>query len=200
MSLFGSLFSKRKSDQAIDALKTQFNIDLYESGHFQTDRRNKYKVSISDTDDCIAVINRGRDNTLMAKEWYLYDKKSGQWIKKAALNRQQSVRLYMDTKPYYVKSLLEELGGHLTREKEDACSLIICDEYLSSYMTSHYFGFSIRVNDDYFWAKGSHRTEAIYMPHRSSPPEEETEEERIAREKRIDALVDQLADVIKKGK
>ena len=82
MSLFASLFSKRKSDQAIDALKTQFNIDLYESGHFQTDRRNKYKVSISDTDDCIAVINRGRDNILMAKEWYLLDKKGS--LKQAA--------------------------------------------------------------------------------------------------------------------
>lgn len=200
MSLFGSLFGKGKRDQAINALKTQFSIDLYESGHFQTDKRNKYKVSISDTDDCIAVINRARDNILIAKEWYLYDKKLDQWLKKAALDRQRSVQLYMDTKPYYVKSLLEELGGHLTREKEDACSLIICDEYLSSYMTSHYFGFSIRVNDDYFWAKGSYRTEAIYMPHRISPPEEETDEERIAREKRIDALIDQLADVIKKGK
>ena len=200
MSLFGSLFGKRKRDQAIHALKTQFGIDLYESGHFQTDKRNKYKVSISDTDDCIAVINRARDNILIAKEWYLYDNKSDRWIKKATLDRQQSVQLYMDTNPYYVKSLLEELGGHLTREKEDACSLIICDEYLSSYMTSHYFGFTIRVNDDYFWAKGSHRTEAIYMPHRVSPPEEETDEERIAREKRIDTLVDQLTDVIKKGK
>lgn len=189
-------WNKKKSEKAIMALKEQLNINLYENGRYRDEKQNEYRVSISDKDDCLAVVNRKENGHFIAKEWFVYSKSAG-WIKKAAMNRKQCIQLYKDTKPYYFESLLEEFGGNLPPEKEETAVLIICDEYLSSYMTRRYFGFSIKVLDDVFWARGESRTQAIYMPHRDSPPEDETAEERMARAKRIDSLVDQLTDVLK---
>ena len=189
-------WSKKKSEKAIVALREQLGINVYENGRYLNEKRNEYQVSISDTDDCVAVVNRKENGRFVAKEWFIYSKSAG-WLKKASMNREQCIKLYKDTKPYYFESLLEEFVGNLPPEKEESAALIICDEYLSSYMTRHYFGFSIKVIDDVFWTRGESHTQAIYMPHRDLPPQEETEEERIAREKRIDCLVDQLAQVLK---
>lgn len=191
------LLGKSKRKKAVEALKTQFGIDLYASGHYNNEKWMEYSVHILEGYDFVAVINRKEAGKFVAKEWYLYNKSNG-WVKKASMNRQQSIQLYADTKPYYISELLDDLGGKLTPEKEESACCIICDEYISSYMTRRYFGFSIKVCGDALWKKGTSHTQAIYMPHRDPPPEKETAEEYAARMARIDGLVDQLADLIKK--
>lgn len=154
------LFGKKKAEKAREALRTQFGIDTSDN-----DVGGQYMFSISEGYDFVAVINRKEHGRFLAKEWYLYDSVDG-WVKKASLNRKQSLQLYADTKPYYVQDTLEEQGGRLTPEDEEEFCLIICDEYISTHMTERYLGFKIRVLDDIFWNRGSWKTEAKYMPHR----------------------------------
>lgn len=187
------LFGKSKEEKAIEALHSQLGIDLYESGSYSSEKYKEYAVSILKGYSFVAVVNRKSNGRFVAKEWYLYDKSAG-WIKKASLNRQQSIQLYFETKPYYIKDLLEEQGGRLTPEQEENSCLIICDEYTSNYMTSRFLGFSIKVHDDVFWARGDEYTEATYMPHRAPPPREKTPEELA----RLDKLIDEVADLFKK--
>lgn len=185
------LFGKSKEQKAIDSLHSQFGIDFYER-----DNHNKeYVVSVLKGYSFVAIINRKSDGRFVAKEWYLYDKSNG-WVKKASLNRRQSMQLYFETKPYYIKDLLEEQSGKLTIEQEESCCLIICHEYTSNYMTSHYLGFSIKVHDDLFWERGEWYTEAIYMPHQSPPPKEKTASERAEFER----VLDEIATCIKSTK
>lgn len=187
------LFGKSKKEKAIEALRSQLGIDLYENGSYCSDKRKEYCVSILEGYSFVAVVNRKSNGRFVTKEWYLYDKSAG-WIKKASLNRQQSIRLYFETKPYYIQDLLESQGGRLTPEQEDGCCLMICDEYISNYMTSRYLGFSVKVYDDVLWARGDGHTEATYMPHRSPPPREKTPEELA----RLDRLIDEVADLLMK--
>ncbi len=111
------LFWKSKDERAIEALRSQFGIDLYESGSYYSEKIKEYSVSIVNGYDFIAVINRKINGRFVAKEWYLYSRSKG-WVKKGALNRQQSVQLYCDTQPYYTQDILKEHGGRLTGERE----------------------------------------------------------------------------------
>ncbi len=191
-----SWFGKSKREKAIEAFKTQFGIDLYEGGHYNSEKWLEYGISILEGFDFVAVINRKAAGKLVAKEWYIYSKGDG-WVKKASMDRQQSFRLYADTKPYYIAELLEDFNGKLPPEKEESACCMICDEYISSYMTNYYFGFSVKVCSDASWEKGSSHTQAIYMPHRDPDPRNETPTEYAARMKRLDELTDQLADLLK---
>lgn len=77
------MFWKNKQrEKAIRALKDQLGIDVYESGRYLDEKQNEYQVSISDKDDCIAVVNRKEKGRFIAKEWFVYSKSNG-WIKKA---------------------------------------------------------------------------------------------------------------------
>lgn len=186
-----SLFGKNKCQKAKEALKSQFGIDLYESGHYECDKWLEYSISISEKYDFVAVINRKEHGKFVAKEWYLYDKSSG-WVKKASMDKRQSINLYAETMPYNMETVLEKYGNRLPQKEEEHYACIICDEYLSSYMTKHYFGFSIKVNSDFFWGKGTSHTQAIYMPHRDPNPNSETPEEYAARTAKSDSLIDEL--------
>lgn len=158
------LFGRKQAEKARNALRTQFGIDPKD-----TDVSGKYMFSISEGYDFVAVINRTENGRLIAKEWYLYNASQG-WVKRASLNRRQSLQLYADTKPHYVQDTLDEQGGRLTLEDEENFSLIICDEYISTYMTEQYFGFKIKVLADIFWNRGEWNTDAQYMPHRRNKP------------------------------
>lgn len=187
------LFWKSKREKAIEDLKTQFGIDLYESGNYRCDKWQEYLVSILEGYDFIAVINQKENGVLVAKEWYKYKKSKG-WVQLASMNCDESFHLYLDTKPYAYQ------GAKWTKKDIESAASMICGEYISTFMTEYYFNKSIRPFDDVSWGKGKSHTEAIYMPYRDPPPAEETDEER---EARIDRIVDEMEDLInevKRGK
>lgn len=193
------MFGKRKRDKAIDALKAQFGIDLYESGHYCNDKLGEYNVYILEGYDFIAVINRKSNGRFVAKEWYKFSKSNG-WVKLATMDKQQSVQLYLDTQPYWMADELEKWGGKVPPDKAERLACAICDEYISSFMTQRYFGFSIHVSRDDGWRSGHSHTQAVYMPHRDPDPRNETPEEHAARMRRIDDATDALVAAYNKSK
>lgn len=110
-----SLFGKNKCQKAKEALKSQFGIDLYESGHYECDKWLEYSISILEKYDFVAVINRKEHGKFVAKEWYLYDQSSG-WVKKASMDKRQSINLYAETMPYNMETVLEKYGNTLSTE------------------------------------------------------------------------------------
>lgn len=191
-----SLFGRGKRERAVEAFRSQFGIDLYEGGHYNSEKWLEYGVSILNGYDFVAVVNHKEMGRLVEKGWYIFDRHKG-WVKKAAMDRKQSLQLYADTKPYYYSEILEDFDGVLPAEKAESACCMICDEYISAYMTKRYFGFSIKVPADALWTRGTSHTQAIYMPHRDPDPRNESPTERAARMKRIDELVDQLANLVK---
>ncbi|MFI3255149.1 MAG: hypothetical protein R3Y63_12575 [Eubacteriales bacterium] len=189
------VFGRNNQEKVLDTLKKQLGIDLYESGRYNRDKEMAYRVSISEKKQCIAVLNRFQEGKFLGKEWHIYEKSEG-WIKKGTLNRVQCLKLYRDTKPYYIQSLLEDYNGQLTDEQQERMCLIICQEYLSSYCTSLYLNFKVRVDEDkMYWDDGKTRTEALYMPHRSPPPQPRTAEDLA----KLDKLIDDMANHMTKN-
>lgn len=189
-------FARRKKEKAIRRLKSQLGVDLYEKGTYNPEKSMTYSTHISEGDDFLIVLNRKKDDHLISKEWYLYDKKNG-WAKMGSLTRKECFKLYVDTKPYYMQSVFEELGNKCvpTDRYEKMCSVIL-DEYLSSYMTQQYFGFSFKTYWDRYWKDGRGHTEAIYLPNRDPPPKKKTPEEEAEDEQHLNELIDELASLI----
>lgn len=153
-----------KRDKALAVFESQFGIRVYNNGEVIGEQYEKYAITLLPGYDFIAVLNRYENEKFFSKEWYKFQ--SEKWIKKASLNFNQSLEVYKDTKPEYINYILKKQNGVLTSEQKNHFSLLICDEYLSSYFTSYYFGFSIKVHSDIFWQRGEFPTEAIYMPYR----------------------------------
>lgn len=68
-------FARRKKEKAIRRLKSQLGVDLYEKGTYNPEKSMTYSTHISEGDDFLIVLNRKKDDHLISKEWYLYDKK-----------------------------------------------------------------------------------------------------------------------------
>ncbi len=185
-----------KRKRAIKALKEELGIDVYQSGTYQNEIEKKYSVHILDGYDCVAIINCIQNDRLISKDWYIYSWFSG-WVKKGSMNRKQCIELYRDTNPYYVRGVLLESKNGMTPEFEESIARIICDEYMSTYMTQRYFHFSIDVTGDYAWMNGESVTEAIYMPKRMSDPAKRSAAEIERHNKEIDALAEEIGAAIR---
>lgn len=129
MGIINDIKGKARAKKAYAALKTQFGVDVEKTGldgffNESKDIAAEYRVS-KDVDyydvDALFVINRLKNDTLVAKEFYKFDNHS-RWILKGKMSRAQSIEFCLKYSPLFIDILRDNYEGIVTPEFEEVSS------------------------------------------------------------------------------